>query len=269
MCLIVLAWNAHPRYRLVIAANRDEFHSRPTAPAAFWADAPNLLAGRDLRGGGTWLGVTRNGRFAALTNVRDPSRERPGAPSRGNLVREYLTGADAPTAYLRHVSERTAAFNGFNLLVGDRAALWWYSNHAAAPQPLMPGFHGVSNHLLNTPWPKVLRAKAGLADRLRGADHLRPEALFALLADAEPAADALLPDTSVGLQRERALSPVFISGAEYGTRSSTVLLVEHGGEALFVERTFGPAGDAVREVRFRLAPPNRTSAGTLVSAPLG
>ena len=255
MCLILLAHAAHPRYALVVAANRDEFYERPTAPAQPWAEAPQVLAGRDLRGGGTWLGVTTEGRFAAVTNVREPGRVRLDAPSRGELVGGFLTGDASPAAFLRGLEPRADAYNGFNLLLGEGRELWWFSNRGGAPRRLAPGVYGVSNHLLDTP--KVTRGKQRLQALLGAHDELPPDALLALLADAAPAADSELPETGVGREWERALSSAFIASPAYGTRSSTALLVERSGGATFVERSFAPGGEPAGEAahRLRLAPP--------------
>lgn len=237
MCLILFAHDAHPRYRLVVAANRDEFYARPTAPAAWWADAPQVLAGRDLRGGGTWMGITRAGRFAAVTNFRDAAPAAPDAPSRGHLVGGFLRGADAPAAYLDALAGRADDYAGFNLLVADDAELRYFGNRGGAPRALRPGVYGLSNALLDTPWPKVERGKAGLAAALDGGGEIDPEALFRILWDAEPAPDLHLPDTGVGIDRERMLSSPFIRSLEYGTRASTVLLVGRDRRVRFVERT--------------------------------
>ncbi len=250
MCLILLAHEAHPRYRLVVAANRDEFYARPTAPAAWWPDAPEVLAGRDLRGGGTWMGVTRGGRFAAVTNFRDAAPAAPDAPSRGHLVGAFLRGSDAPDAYLRALAARAGEYAGFNLLVGDGEELRYLGNRGGAERPLAPGVYGLSNALLDTPWPKVERGRAGLAAALAGGGEVDPEALFRVLWDAEPAPDARLPETGVGLERERMLSSPFIRGPEYGTRASTVLLAGRDGRVRFVERTVTPGADGWTEAAY-------------------
>ncbi|HXH01972.1 MAG TPA: NRDE family protein [Candidatus Competibacteraceae bacterium] len=241
MCLILFAWRTHPEYPLVLAANRDEFYARPTAPMDFWGEAPHLLAGRDLREGGTWFGVTRDGRMAAVTNYRDPSQVRSGAPSRGRLVSDYLLGEHGAEDYLRHLQEQASAYNGFNLLLGEGGALHYYSNHGTEPRRLAPGVYGLSNHLLDTPWPKVRRGKEALAAWLDAAIP-DPEALLALLADDTLAADAELPRTGVSLEWERRLSPIFIRSADYGTRSSTVLLRDRRGRVRVWERNY-PTGE--------------------------
>jgi uncharacterized protein with NRDE domain len=219
MCLIAIAWQAHPDHPLVVAANRDEWRERPAAAARWWDDHPQLLAGRDLQAGGTWMGVTRGRRFAAVTNFRDPSDRRSTALSRGTLVAEFLLGSESPEAYLRALAGRAAHFNGFNLLVSDGASLLYFGSREGEVREVEPGVHALSNHLLDEPWPKVQRARAALAGALAGGDG----PLFAMLSDTAPAPDDQLPDTGVGLERERLLSPILIAGADYGTRASTVL----------------------------------------------
>lgn len=253
MCLILFAHDAHPRYRLVLAANRDEFHGRPAAAAGWWDDAPWVLGGRDLQGGGSWLGVTRGGRWAAVTNVREAGRERSGAPSRGHLVGDFLRGAEGAAAYAERVARGAAEFNGFNLLVGDAEGVHWLSNRGPGPRRLEPGVYGVSNHLLDTDWPKVRRGKRALAELL-GSPELEPDSLLELLMDRAVAADHELPDTGVGLRMERLLSAPFIALPEYGTRASTALLVERAGNAHLAERAFAapPAPWSERRYRFPL-----------------
>lgn len=251
MCLILFAYDSHPDYRLILAANRDEFHDRPTARAAFWEDAPDILAGRDLRGGGTWMGVTRNGRVAAITNFRDPAGQNPDAPSRGWLVRDFLQGRATPGEYLEHLASLSAEYNGFNLLVADAAGLGYYSNRMQHPRLLTPGVYGLSNALLDAAWPKIIRGKAALAALLAPEKHLSSDALFQLLADREVAGDESLPNTGIPREMERVLSPMFIATARYGTRSSTVLLLDHEGNVTFAERTFVPGTDLYDEVGYR------------------
>ncbi|MEO5766601.1 MAG: NRDE family protein [Casimicrobiaceae bacterium] len=251
MCLAVVAVDAHPRYALVVAANRDEVHARATAPAHWWSDRANLLAGRDLEAGGTWLGVTRQGRFAFVTNVRDAARRDAAAPSRGALVLRVLDDPrDAATALAdAHADTR---YNGYNLVAGDLSRALWISNRAPAPRVLLPGVHGVSNAQLDTAWPKLLRVKAAVAAWARDGDpDLAP--LFAPLADRATTPDDALPSTGVALERERLLSAPFIVSPRYGTRSSTVLTVSRDGEAVFHERSFDAAGRATREVTERFA----------------
>ena len=238
MCLILFAYRSHPRWPLLVAANRDEFHDRPTAPLAFWTDAPHVLAGRDLREGGTWMGLGYGGRFAALTNYRDPQSHQPDAPSRGQLVSDYLRGTQSARAYLDALLLHAAAYNGFNLLLGDATGLYYYSNQGDAPRALVPGIYGLSNHLLDTPWPKLARGRAALQGLLAHEVDPMPERLLQLLTDRTPAPDATLPATGVTLEWERWLSPLFIDAPGYGTRSSAALLADHRGRVRVVEMTW-------------------------------
>jgi len=237
MCLILFAWRSHALFPLVLAANRDEFYERPSAPASFWEEAPDLLAGRDLREGGTWLGITRSGKFAAVTNYRDPASLKPQAPSRGALVSGYLLGREGPQDYLDRIQQDADRFNGFNLFVGDSSDLFYFSNRGDR-RLLEPGVYGVSNGLLDTQWPKVERGKAAFRDLLDRKRELSPEPFFELLADRNRPPDASLPETGVGLEWERILSPLFIESPVYGTRSSTVLFVDRHGWATFEQREF-------------------------------
>lgn len=242
MCLILFAWQARARYRLVLAANRDEFYARPAAPMDWWPERPTVLAGRDLEAGGTWFGVTRDGRFAAVTNHRDPRRNVDGRPSRGALVADYLGGDAAPDDYLAALARRGEDYNGFNLLVGDRETLWYYGNRDGAPRPLAPGVYGLSNALLDTPWPKVRHGKHALATAL-AQPEVEPGALFTLLAERREAPDAELPVTGVSLEWERRLSPLFIASESYGTRCSTVLLLGDDGCVQVHERDAGDGAE--------------------------
>ena len=249
MCLILIALNHHPRYPLVMAANRDEYFRRGTAPAAFWPDAPNLLAGRDLEAGGTWLGITRSGRLAAVTNVREPSRNDPQAHSRGELTRDFLLGDESPQQFLTNLQSRADAYNGFNLLVGAPDALLYYSNRDQTPRTLPPGLHGVSNHLLNSPWPKVEQGKAALG-QLLDQPAFALEDLLPLLNNRAQAPDVQLPDTGVGPELERILSSRFIHAPAlgYGTRASTALRLDHHGRVEWMEWTWAPDGNLAKTI---------------------
>jgi len=239
MCLILFAYRHHPRYRLIVAANRDEFLDRPSAPAAFWPEHPHLLGGKDLKSGGTWLGITRAGRIAAITNYRDPRSVMEGAPSRGHLVTRFLTGDISPFDYMTTVAKEAHIYNGFNLLAGDRTDLYHFSNRNGVVSALEPGIHGISNNLLNTPWPKLTRGKRLFREALALDEKHLPDALFRVLADDYRPHDADLPDTGVGLTWERVLSTIFIDHRPvYGTRSSTVLLIDNDNRVTFRERTF-------------------------------
>jgi uncharacterized protein with NRDE domain len=238
MCLIVFAWQVIPGMPLIAAANRDEFYDRPTEPAAWWNDHPQIYAGRDLEGGGTWLGITRSGRFAAITNVRAPGDWRDDAPSRGRLVANYLSGTLSAQDYIREIGVRSQAYNGFNLLIGDAAELVWFSNRGDADprngKPLPPGIYGLSNDLLDTPWPKVVRTKAQFSSLLcQGAPQ---DAYFEMLTDTARASDCRLPKTGVSTDMERLLSSVWIESPDYGTRASTVVHLDQRGNAVLQER---------------------------------
>jgi len=255
MCLIFVAYRQRADYPLVIAANRDEFYRRPSATAHHWNDAPQVLAGRDLQALGTWLGITREGRFAAITNFRDPRRNRDAAPSRGQLVRDYLCGDISPQAYCQAISSSAAAHNGFNLLLGDRHEFWYFASEGDRARALKPGLYGLSNRLLDTPWPKVVRGKE-IFRRLLTNERLEETALLRMLADRTCPPDEMLPDTGVGLPWERTLAPIFIHSDHYGTRSSTAILVTAEGRVQFTERNFaqGPNEHTTQQFEFSLRP---------------
>jgi uncharacterized protein with NRDE domain len=251
MCLIVFAWRVIPGMPVIACANRDEFYDRPATPAGPWPGNPDIIAGRDLLAGGSWMGVTRHGpqgaRFAALTNIRAPGERRSDAPSRGALVADFLQGKlDAP-AYLARIAALGDDYNGFNLVLGDRDGLYWYSNRAAGDprngQQLAPGIYGISNGLLDAPWPKVLRTKAAFASLLlQGAPE---EAYFEMLADTTRAPDLRLPDTGVPIDLERELSAVCIETPGYGTRTSTVVKLYSDAEPELHERVVQPCGEVL------------------------
>lgn len=252
MCLIAFAWQTHPRWRLVLAGNRDEFHARPSAPLARWADAP-IIGGRDLEAGGTWLGVNDQGRCCTVTNVRDPADPQLGA-SRGLLAVDYLIGARDAVGHAAALREVAASYRPFNLLTFDAHAAFYLGNRpSAGAQAVAAGVHGLSNADFHTPWPKtqvlMARLQRWLDSEAAEASHF--DTLFDALADEQRAADADLPDTGVGLERERWLSPAFIRGERYGTRASTVVAIDHAGAGLVVERRFGPEGRAEGETRLR------------------
>jgi uncharacterized protein with NRDE domain len=242
MCLLLIALGSHPAFPLIVAANRDEFYDRPTAPAAFWVDAPSVLGGRDLTGGGTWLGIDRTGRFAAVTNYRQGQREPPGMRSRGHLVRDFLTAGVGAREHLERVRSEAHLYPGFNLLVADAGGLFYYSNREDRLRTLEPGVYGLSNHLLDTAWPKVTSIKTAFGTLTNGPASDPALGLFALLADRNRPSNDLLPSTGVGREWERLLSSAFIASGDYGTRSSTVLLVGRDGRVRFAERSFGPGG---------------------------
>lgn len=241
MCLILFAHQIHPELPLVVAANRDERYDRPARPAGFWPEDPTIMAGRDQEAGGTWLGITRGGRFAAVTNFRNGRGRRPGRRSRGDLTRDFLQGRSKPLEYARQVLSRSGDYDGFNLLVGDRNQLVYCENLRNNLQVVQPGLYGLSNHLLDTPWPKVVSGKTQLASMLDGwhdAGQADSGSLLRLLTDRTVAEDEFLPDTGVGLALERRLAPIFIESETYGTCCSTVVVMDHRGAVKFHERRF-------------------------------
>lgn len=235
MCLIALAWKVRADLPLVVAANRDEWRERPAQPAHWWTDRPGILAGRDLRAGGTWMGVTAEGRFAAVTNFRDPSDKRSTARSRGELVADFLAGSESAARFLSNLSARDHEYNGFNLIVGDGLTLLYYGSREGHVRALDRGVYGLSNHLLDEPWPKVTLARREMQAAIEETDPV--PRLFEMLANAATAPDVQLPQTGVGIDWERRLSAALITGEDYGTRSSTVLAVSLEGETVFEERT--------------------------------
>jgi uncharacterized protein with NRDE domain len=253
MCLVLIALDSHPEYLLIVAANRDEFYDRPTASAAFWADAPSVLGGRDLEAGGTWLGIDRRGRLAAVTNYRQGQRESPSPRSRGRLVSDFLTGNSPASEYMERIQPEAGLYNGFNLIAGDAAEFFYYSNRESRVRQLTAGVYGLSNHLLDTPWPKVAATKSAFGAVLTSKAPQLVEKLFALLSDRRQAADHLLPSTGIGPEWERLLSSAFIASEDYGTRSSTVVLIDRDGAIIFIERSFGPRGAAASEARFEFS----------------
>lgn len=254
MCLIAFSYKNHIKYELVFLANRDEFYERPTRAAGFWDEYPELLAGKDLKAGGTWMGINKSGEFSALTNYRDMDMRKEDPPSRGHLVLNFLTSSDEPEQYLKKVDSEAHRFDGFNLIVGNLDDLSYYTNKTNNIQRLNPGVHGLSNHLLDTPWPKVTRAKQELAGQLQF-DTIDEQALFDILKNDIPAPDPELPDTGIPRELERAVSPIFIKTDRYGTRCSTILLVDKNGEVIFEERRYKPGTTQVDETNryeFRL-----------------
>lgn len=245
MCLIAFAWRAHASLPLVVAANRDEWRARPTEPAHAWE---GLFAGRDRLAGGTWLGFTAAGRFAALTNVREPSVPSPGAPSRGALVSGFLHDTRAPRAFLEALD--AAPYASFNLLVGDLDELYYFGSPRREIVRVPPGVHALSNHRLNEPWPKVERSKAALA-ALLGHGEPSAQALCDIMSDTRAAADDQLPDTGVGLELERKLAPILLTGGAYGTRCTSVLLARDDRSIEFHEYTRDQHGNVDAHVELR------------------
>jgi len=253
MCLIVFSYKQHPKYDLVFAANRDENHSRPTRAAQFWDDHPNVLAGKDLKASGTWMGVTKDGAFSALTNYRDPSIQKENPPSRGQLVLDFLLSEESPHTYLRKVDQEAHRYMGFNLLTGKGDELGYYSNQEQKIRLLDAGLYGLSNHLLDTTWPKVERAKKKLNNILQD-EKISEEALFKLLSDEKKASEDQLPDTGIPKDIEKKISSIFIKSEGYGTRCSTLLLIGKDGTITFNERRFKAGTQKVEEEnRFEFA----------------
>lgn len=252
LCLILLAYKCHPQYPLIIAANRDEFYSRPTERAQFWLDHPMVFGGRDLEKMGTWLGVTKSGRFAAVTNYRNPSMLIEEPYSRGGLVSDFLNSAVDPLAYLSVIKEKRARYNPFNLIIGELPNLLYYSQVTNQIAEIGPGVHGLSNHLLNTPWPKVKKSTTKLTELLRDTGEIDPDRIFEILADSQRADLQELPDTGVDIEWEQVLSSIFVSSPTYGTRNSTIVLMDGKGSILFIERSFIPGQSMWKEAAYRI-----------------
>ena len=232
MCLIAFSYKHHPDYDLILAANRDE-----------------LLAGKDMEAGGTWLGITKTGQFSALTNYRDPESHKQDAPSRGHLPLEYLTDDIHPKEYLQKVRIKASQYNGFNLLAGKPRSLYYISNKTLNIEKIQPGMHGISNHLLDTPWPKVEKARSRL-ERITIEPDFSTDAIFEMLRDQTKAPSPLLPDTGVGMEKEKELSSIFIDMEQYGTRSSTVLLIDRDEHVTFEERYYNSGDNEIGERTF-------------------
>jgi uncharacterized protein with NRDE domain len=247
MCLIVFAWRAHPRYRLVLAANRDEYLDRPSAPLDYWDAKPDVLGGRDIEKGGSWLATNIDGRWAAVTNFRDGRPMAPSPLSRGHLVSNYVASDGSAMDYAANLARPLTRYPGCNLLIGDTRSLFYASNRHerradATVAALSPGIHGLSNHLLNTPWPKVERSKQTMRELVKANSIHLADALFQLLSDRTEASDDELPETGISSDRERMLSAPFIVSDGYGTRASTVLLMDNDGTVVMQERCFGAGG---------------------------
>ena len=249
MCLLLFAWRPDTTHRLVLAGNRDEFHERPAAPADWWGNG--AVGGKDLRAGGSWLAAHRSGRFAVVTNFRESIEEGRGPRSRGELVTGFLESDLSPEEFAREVARRGRDYAGFNLLLGSPAELAYLSNRGRGPELLEPGVYGLSNHLLDTPWPKLERTRARFAALLR--ERAPTGALLEMLADRAPAADGGLPDTGIGPEWERLLSSPFIVSLHYGTRCSTILKLLEDGEMQFIECRFDATGDNAGQSEFRFA----------------
>lgn len=257
MCLLAIAWDTHPSYQMIFAGNRDEYHSRPTAAAHWWGSNRSVLAGKDLLAGGTWAAITREGRFAVVTNYRESRNPPDDAISRGNLVTEFIADRRTPDAFVQDKGGSLERYAGFNLLVGliggrTSSSMHYSSNRDTARARLEAGIHGVSNHRLNTPWPKLLRITQGMS-RLIEKDRLEPHELFRLLEDRRPADDRELPATGLDVDQERLLSSPFIVNERYGTRSATIILVTRTGQVRFLEKQYNRDGNSVSLNKFAFA----------------
>lgn len=241
MCLILFSYLQYEKWPLVIAANRDEFHSRPSVPAAFWEDSPSILAGRDQLHRGTWLGVDRYGRFSAVTNYQDPSVDKLDKCSRGQLVSNFLIGNKSAKHYLYEMKQQCHLYNGFNLLAADESGLFYLSSSTGELISLLPGLYGISNELIDSAWPKLEKGKAQL-EKLLSNNHVSDDKILELLSDTTEFPDDSLTDTGADLNREQMFSPIFIKSQDYGTRCSTVVIMCSDGDVSFTERTFNKEG---------------------------
>ena len=253
MCLVVFANNVHKNYKLIFAANRDEFYNRPTEQAEFWNNYPDLLAGKDLQAGGTWMGITKQGRFVAITNFRDLRNFKENAPSRGKLTLDFLVNEIGPEEYYKSLKSTLNDYNGFNLLLGNINELYYFSNKNYGLKKLEPEIYGLSNALLDTPWPKVAKSKSYLK-KIIDQQEIHPWEVLNILSDTMLAKDEELPDTRVGLELERLLSPVFTRMEKYGTRCSTIVMVDKNDNVKFVEKSyFANAGNfSTKEYNFTI-----------------
>lgn len=250
MCLILFAFQQHAEYPLVFAANRDEYHTRAAQPARFWPERPQLLAGRDLQGGGTWLGLNRNGRFAAVTNFREPEITT-GERSRGELCVDFLCSGHSAADYTAELSSKASHYGGFNLLLWDGQQLRYYSNQDRASRALAAGVYGMSNGYLDEAWPKVVSGKQALSQALESPAVIASS--LDILGDRSQPGDGHLPHTGVSLEFERLLAPRFILSELYGTRVSTVVALKANGDARFVEQSFDASGLPCGQVDFEFA----------------
>ncbi len=236
MCLLLISYKSHPEFKLIVAANRDEFYNRPALKAGYWQEDNNILAGKDLLGGGTWLGITKQGKFAAITNYRDMSDIKPDAPTRGDLTLKFLSENISAEEYGKKISENASDYNGYNLIFGNIEDMFYYSNKSLKLLKLTPGIYGLSNHLLDTPWPKVKKSKLSFSEVLNSGD-VTPNDIFKILSDSSIPADDSLPNTGLSPEIERAVSPVFVQTPLYGTRCSTVIFWNNNDEISFVEKS--------------------------------
>ncbi len=250
MCLIVFALNHNPNYKFIFAANRDEFYNRPASPAKFWDVYPNLLAGKDLKEGGTWMGVTKQGSFAAITNYRDLHNLKLNAPTRGNLVKDFLINDSSIESFSNNLISNGKNYNGFNLLFGNFDNLFFFSNYWNAIQKIENGIHGLSNHLLDTNWFKVVKSK-NIFEQTIKKENFSSEDIFEILSDTSLSPDDELPDTGLDYEKEKMISSIFIKTPEYGTRCSTVITVDKNNFVNFNERTFSQSSENYSEAKFQ------------------
>lgn len=252
MCLFVFAWKAHPNYPLIVAANRDEFYDRPTAPAHWWQPEAKVLGGRDLQAGGSWMAMSKLGRFAAVTNYRDPANIRPDAKSRGALPVDFVIGKEAPEAFMQGIEPHSTYYNGFNMLACDLRQMAYFSNYENKIRPLRPGIYGLSNALLDTPWPKVQRARQKFAELVQKPFEITD--LLEIMTDNHLFSDNELPSTGVSLEWERQLSAICIRTPHYGTCSTTAMTVDLSGNVQFAERSYpvGQRKDEAHTFNFRV-----------------
>lgn len=250
MCLLLISFNTHPEYPLIVAANRDEFYQRPTEKAHFWKDHPGLLAGQDLEAGGTWLGITKTGRFAAVTNYRDMRLLKTNTVSRGALTTNFLNSDLTPIKFGNDLISTSDQYNGYNLLFSDMETLYYFSNQTKKLKQLNEGVYGLSNHLLDTPWPKVLNSKEAFVEAT-SEGNIEIDDLFKILSDEKEAPDDQLPDTGLSRELEKTISPVFVKSELYGTRSSTIILINSINEVLFIEKSLDTETDLWVESQFQ------------------
>ena len=255
MCIVLLAYKIHPQFPLIVLTNRDEFYDRESQPSGFWEDYPYLLAGKDIEGKGTWLGITKCGRFAVITNYRDPHRMKKDAPTRGFIALDYLVGSQETPDYLDRLGQMESVHNGFNLIFGNIEHLHYYSNIKNRASKLNPGIYGLSNHFLDTPWPKVKKGKRLLEDILEKDPSINFKKLLDILFDDQKAKPYDLPETGIGSEFEHLLSSIFIKSETYGTKASTVIRVDREKNVFFNELSFQSADDpgTERQFNFRIS----------------
>lgn len=253
MCLTAFAFKTDPDYPLVIIANRDEFYNRPTKDAHRWNSKTGIIAGKDLMAGGIWTGINQYGKIALLTNYRDPSLHKESQISRGNIPLDFLKSHLGTQTFLEKLEGDQNQYNGYNLIAGDSTRLFYTSNMETGYRALSPGFYGLSNHLLDSPWPKTERVKNAMQNHLRYCDQLSIDTLLDILKDRKKAADEDLPETGIPVEWERELSSVFIQSETYGTRASTIILVNKEGQLIFVEQNYTDQGIKGKKHKFSIA----------------